>query len=104
MRFGRTTLLIAMGVVGVALFLLFAAPSGVAVPLLVLISVSVAAAVTAGLVYGSGKIRAFCIGAMIPAGATVIGLIWVLCAWFISSSFGRLNGPGPPPEVNDLTT
>jgi hypothetical protein len=96
MRFGLKTLLIAMGVVGVALFLMFASPNEVAVPLLVLISVSVAALVTTGLVYGRGNIRAFCIGAMIPAGATVIGLIWLLCMWFMSTSFGT------PPEVIDF--
>jgi hypothetical protein len=66
MRFGLTTLLIAMGVVGVALFLLLAAPSSLAVPFLVLISVGLTAFVTAGLVYGNGNTRAFCIGAMIP--------------------------------------
>lgn len=32
----------------------------------------------------------------------MIALIWILCAWFISSSFGRMNGSGPPPEVNDF--
>ena len=101
MRFSLTTLLIGMSGVCVALFLLFAAPSTVAVPLLVLISVSLAALVTTGLVYGRGNIRAFCIGAMFPAGATVIGLIWLLCAWFISSAFGRFGG-GPPPEVHDF--
>jgi hypothetical protein len=83
MTFQLKTLLIGIGVLGVALYLLVTAPGSVAVPALVAISVTSAALCTAGLAYGGPNVRAFCIGALFPAGSTVIGLVWLLCAWFL---------------------
>ncbi|MBI3837669.1 MAG: hypothetical protein HY288_07020 [Planctomycetia bacterium] len=84
MRFGLKTLLIGTGLLGVALYLLVAAPPNFAVPVLVLISVALAALLTTGVVYGRANLRAFCIGALFPAGGTVIALTWMLCMWFMA--------------------
>lgn len=93
MTFGLRTLLIVISVIGVILCLLVAMPGYVAVPVLVLVSATLAALFTTGLVYGSPNVRAFCIGALFPTGSTVIGLIWLLCAWFLVG----------PYQIQDMT-
>jgi hypothetical protein len=100
MRFGLKTLLVGMSVLCVAFFLLFPAPTEFAVPALVVIDVSLAAFVTAGLVYGSPIARAFCIGALFPAGGTIVALVCVLCIW-LSSGFVA-PGPADPKDFPSL--
>ncbi len=85
MRFGIRFLFAGITAVAVALFLLIAAPTILAVPLLVLVHTALAAFFLVGLIYGDPPRRAFCLGAMIPAGATIVALTWMLCAWFIAS-------------------
>jgi hypothetical protein len=84
MRFGLKALLLGISVLAVALFLLTTDSGRVAVPGLVLISVSLAALFTAGLVYGTANVCAFCLGAMFPAGGTFLALTWMLCVLFMS--------------------
>jgi hypothetical protein len=74
MAFGIKSLFAAVTAVAVALVLVVAAPDIVAVGLLVLVHVALAAGFLVGLVDGSPARRAFCLGAMIPAGATIVGL------------------------------
>jgi hypothetical protein len=81
MHFNLKTLFAATAVAGVALYLLVPAPSYVAVPLLVMLDLGLAALVLAGLVYGSGALRAFCLGAMVPAGGTMVAYTWMLGLW-----------------------
>lgn len=78
MRFRLRTLLVGMAVVAVALFLLIVAPAGLATPLLATIWVLLAAFLGAGIVFGRGHARAFCVGAMFPAGGTVFALSCLL--------------------------
>jgi hypothetical protein len=79
MAFRLRTLLGGMTLVGVALFLLFAAPRIVATIGLVFAWTILAAVVTAG----RGYARAFCVGAMIPVGGTILALVFVLFTWLI---------------------
>jgi len=84
MTFRLRTLLIGITAVGVLLFLLTAAPSYVAVPALVAIWLFIAGLLLAGIVYGSGRVRAFCLGGMFPAGGTVFALTWLLFSWMLA--------------------
>jgi hypothetical protein len=83
MRFGLKSLLVAMGVLGVALYFLFAAPNIVASTALIFAWVLAAAFFASGIVYGRGAARAFCVGALFPAGATFFGLAWILLFWLM---------------------
>lgn len=85
MKFGIRSLFVGVTSIAVALFLLVAAPTLYAVPLLVFVHTALAAYFLIGLIYGDPPWRGFCLGAMIPAWATIIGLTWMLCAWFIAS-------------------
>jgi hypothetical protein len=85
MRFALRTLLTLVTAACVALFLLFAAPAELAAPGLVVIAVILAVAFSAGVIYGSGGVRAFCVGALFPAGATFFALTWILSAWFVAA-------------------
>jgi hypothetical protein len=67
-------LLIGMAVVAVMLFLLFASPPLLTTPLLATVWVGLAAFLTAGIVFGRGAGRAFCVGAMFPVGGTIFAL------------------------------
>ncbi|MEX2318066.1 MAG: hypothetical protein WD669_12990, partial [Pirellulales bacterium] len=83
MRFGLKALLVAIGFVGIVLYLLFAAPAIVASTALTFMWVLLAALVTAGIIYGRGSARAFCVGAMFPVGGTFFALVWVLLMWLM---------------------
>jgi hypothetical protein len=83
MRFGLKALLAAMGLLGIVLYLLFAAPRIVASTSLIFIWVVLAAFLTAGIVYGRGSARACCVGAIFPAGGTFFALVWVLLMWLL---------------------
>ena len=83
MRFGLKALLAAMGLLGIVLYLLFAAPRIVASTSLIFIWVVLAAFLTAGIVYGRGRARAFCVGAMLPVGGTFFALVWILLFWLM---------------------
>jgi hypothetical protein len=95
MQFSLGTLLVLPVVVGCALAVLFTKPSDVAGVELLAIGLLLPAGLSGGIVYGKGYTRAFCIGALFPAGA-----IFYLCtleftnvlvaqAWnFNANSFG----------------
>ncbi len=91
MRFSVQTLFAMVTAIAVALYLLVAAPTVVAVPLLVSIHTAIAALLVVGIIHGTARPRAFCMGALIPAGATIVGLTWMLCAWFIASPWNSRN-------------
>ncbi len=91
MSFGIKSLFGLTGAIAVALYLLVSAPTFVAVPLLVLLHVTIGALLLAGLVYGAGNLRAFCMGAMIPAGATIVALMCMLVAWLFTGPYGIQN-------------
>lgn len=93
MTFGLKSLLAAMGVLGVAAYLLFAAPEALATVALSAIWVLVCVLMAAGVIYGRGRTRAFCLGALFPAGGTVVALVFVLFAWLLAG----------PWEIEDLT-
>ncbi len=69
MQFSLRTLLLLPVAVACALAALFTKPPSVAVVELLLIAFLLPAALTATIVYGKGYTRAFCIGALFPAGA-----------------------------------
>ncbi len=85
MTFRLCTLMLAMGVFAVGCFLLVVAPPQLAVPGLVTIWLILTAWLLAGTIYGRGRARAFCIGAMIPAGGTATALVWLLWSWLLSA-------------------
>jgi hypothetical protein len=87
MRFGLKTLLAVVTLSGVALYLLLAAPAILASPALIVVWVTLASLFTAGLIYGRGHVRAFCAGAMFPAGATTLALTWMLCMWLMTGPY-----------------
>ena len=87
MRFSLRTLLIALTCCAVGCALLFAAPSYVAVPALIFLNVAVPAVLTAGVVYGCGTWRAFCIGGLFPSSLTLYTIGWMLGLSFF-------EGPG----------
>jgi len=83
MTFGLKSLLVGMAMLAVMLFLLFAAPVRLAVPLLTAVWVVLTAFFAGGIIYGRGSWRAFCIGAMFPVGGTFFALVWVLFLLFV---------------------
>ncbi len=87
MRFGLKSFLTAISLFCVLFYLLYAAPTVVATPALVFVWVGVAALVMAGLIYATGRLRAFCLGAMLPAGASIIALTWMLCIWLMAGPY-----------------
>ncbi len=88
MTFRLRTLLAAVAAIGIAVYLLLAAPARVAAPGLILVAVASTIGFTAGIVYGRNKVRAFCIGALFPAGATIAALTWLLSAWLLAENRG----------------
>lgn len=78
MTFSLRSLILAVGVLAVAVWLLAAAPSEAAVPGLVAVAAANAVMITAGMFYGRDHTRAFCAGAAFPAGATIVALTLLL--------------------------
>jgi hypothetical protein len=68
-QFSLGTLLLLPVAVGCALAVLFTKPINVAAKELYVIALLSPAGLTSGIVYGKGYTRAFCIGALFPAGA-----------------------------------
>lgn len=87
MSFGIRSLFGLVSAIAVAVYLLVSAPTLVAVPMLVLLHIVVAALLVAGLVYGAGRLRAFCMAAMIPAGATILALSFMLFVWLLAGPY-----------------
>ncbi len=87
MKFGLKTLLAIVTLSCVILFLLAASPGFVASPVLVFVWVTLTSLFMSGLIYGRGNVRAFCAGAMLPAGATTIALTWLLCIWLTTGPY-----------------
>jgi hypothetical protein len=76
MQFSLGTLLLLPVVVGCALAVLFTKPPNVAAVELFVIGFLLPVVLTGGIVYGKGYMRAFCIGAVFPAGA--LFYVWVV--------------------------
>jgi hypothetical protein len=75
----------------------FSTPDGLAIPVLALTSVLVPAALTGGIVYGRGPLRAFCIGALFPTGACFLVVHLFLWPYVFDNSF-------PNPDLSDYET
>jgi hypothetical protein len=84
MTFGMKSLLAGMGLVAVALYLLVASPNGLATVALAALWVLASVLVLGGVVYGRGRTRAFALGALVPAGATIVALALVLFVWLLA--------------------
>lgn len=87
MSFGIKALFGLVGATAVATYLLVSAPTYVAVPVLVLFHIGITAVLLAGLVYGAGRLRAFCVGALVPAGATTFALALMLFVWLLAGPY-----------------
>jgi hypothetical protein len=94
-RFSLRTLLVFTVVFAVGCALLFSLPNVVAVPGLILVIVALPAVLTAGVMYGGRLWRAFCVGALFPAGLALYTVGWL---------FGLLiiEGPGPLEDWSEL--
>jgi hypothetical protein len=75
-----------VGLSCVAVYLVAAAPAMLSTLALIFVWVALAALFAAGIVYGGGNQRAFCIGAMFPAGATAFALVWILFGWLANDA------------------
>jgi len=94
-QFTLAALMLLTLVVAVALALLVGVPSVVAVPIMLFLAAAVPAVLTAGVVYGRGYLRAFCIGALFPTGLLLYTTGWL---------FGLVLVQGGPPRLNELET
>jgi hypothetical protein len=102
MTFGLKSLLVAMGVLSAVLFLLTAAPPAVATPLLAGCWVLAGTAALAGVVYGRGAVRAFWLGALVPAGGSVVALVFLLFIWFWVGPYETKNWREFVAKVDEL--
>lgn len=78
MQFSLRAMFVLTAVVAFACAVLFALPNVVAVPLLLATAVALPAVLTTLVVYGSGYLRTFCIGALFPAATVLYTTGWVL--------------------------
>ena len=92
MRFNLRGLLAAFVVLSVALAILAATSSPVAIPLILFLNVALPAYLTAGVVYHGGGARAFCIGGLFP---TCLGLVITIqwLSWVITERMYILQDP-----------
>ncbi len=72
LQFGLSTMLWATLVTAIACAVLFPMPTVVAIPSIVLISVTLPAVLTTVIIYGYSYQRTFCIGAMFPSGVFLL--------------------------------
>jgi hypothetical protein len=87
MQFSLGTLLLLPVAIGCALAVLFTKPPNVAATELLAIGILLPAAFTGGIVYSKGYKRAFCIGAIFPAGALSLLFIYLLANMGFSNSW-----------------
>ncbi len=83
--FRLRTLLFAIGLAAVGMFLLTVAPRPLASIVLIALWMMMAALATTVVIYKRGGVQAFGIGALIPTGGTVVALTWVLAFWLVVS-------------------
>ncbi len=94
LQFGLSTLFWLTAAVAITCSLFFRMPALAAMPLLMLISVSLPAAYTMVLIHGRGYQRAFCIGALFPAATMMLCTCLMI---FLFSVDADLN------EIDELT-
>ncbi len=90
-QFSLTALLVVVLAAACALSLVVVIPSGIAVPIIIFLSMAVPAVLTVGIVFGGTSLRPFCIGALFPTGVLLYATGWL---------FG-LSVLEPPP-ISDL--
>jgi hypothetical protein len=78
MKFSISTLFVLVTLVAVAMYTLVAAPGAIAVPLLVFVNLSVAGALLVCCIHAKGRLRAFFLGALLPAATTVVSMTFLL--------------------------
>lgn len=83
--FRLRTLLFAIALAAVGMFLLTVAPRPLAPIVLIALWVMMAALATTVVIYKRGGVQAFGIGALFPTGGTVLALTWVLAFWLLAS-------------------
>lgn len=84
-QFGLGTMFLITAMVAVSCSLFFQMPNVVATPLLVLFMLVLPAVLTTVLVYGRGYQRAFCLGALFPAGTMLVCTSFMLVVHSISA-------------------
>jgi hypothetical protein len=87
-------MLIAVAITSVALGVIFATPAVWGAAVIVVLLQVVPAALVVGLVWGRGNFRVFCLGALIPAGLTLLfmSLVWVLSMFNPLARIGDMEG------------
>jgi hypothetical protein len=76
-QFSLATLYFLTTVLAIILSVCFAIPNWLAGILVVLLMLVVPAALVVYITYGSGRLPAFCIGAIFPSGVCLIGFQWI---------------------------
>ena len=83
--FRLRTLLFAIALAAVGMFLLTVAPRPLASIVLIAVWVMMVALATTVVIYQRGGVQAFGIGALFPTSGTVLALTWVLAFWLLNS-------------------
>ena len=94
-QFGLFSMFLVTTAVAVTCSLTFSMPAEVAIPLFVLISVTLAAVLITVIMYGRSYQRTFCIGAVVPFGVLLLTLAFAGVILFLD---------GPSPRGNSLAT
>jgi len=77
-QYSLKTLLLVTLATAVALGILVSTPSGIAVPVMICLTIAIPALLTVVVVYGSGYQRTFCIGALFPTCTALYVTGWFL--------------------------
>lgn len=78
LQFSMSDLLILIFVLSVAFTVLFAMPNWAAATILIIATILLLAVLISALVYARGRIRAFCIGALVPTALVAVAVAAVL--------------------------
>ena len=95
LQFSLSTLFGLTAAVAITCSLFFSMPAVAAMPLMVLISVGLPAALTMVLIYRRGYQRAFCIGALFPAATMMLCtclMLFVHSISALSERYERMDG------------
>lgn len=91
-RFGLRSIFVTLTGLAIAYALLFSTPPFVALPCLLALSIMLPALLTAGLIYGNGPSRAFCIGGLFPGGMMLVITVFTLWAG-VMGGYRPLSNP-----------